>query len=365
MNEDTQLLDTDIESALREVVRGLLADRCDPALLVRAYDSEHTLAGDLWKPLGTELGLAGLLVPESRGGAGGSARDAAVVCEEIGRFVAPVPFLTSSVLAATVALAGESDLVAQIAGGHTVAALLTPLSTTSIARIPAVHIDEAQRLSGRITSVAGALEADTLLAVVPRAQGLEIHALDASDAHIEPVVSLDMTRPLADIEIEDAPGRVVVSASAGETALRAALRTATAMLACEQVGIAAQCLDMTVNYVKLRRQFGRAVGGFQALKHRLADLYVEVETARAAARYAAATLAAADPDTETATALAAAYCSQVAVHVAEEAVQLHGGIGMTWEHPAHLYLKRAKADQIALGTPAHHRERLADLVGID
>ena len=119
------------------------------------------------------------------------------------------------------------------------------------------------------------------------------------------------------------------------------------------------CLETTIAYLKERRQFGRVVGGFQALKHRLADLYTGVESAAAAARYAAATLAEGDPDASLAASVAQSYCSDLAVHAAEEAVQLHGGIGMTWEHPAHLYLKRAKSDQIALGTPGRHRARLA------
>jgi alkylation response protein AidB-like acyl-CoA dehydrogenase len=128
--------------------------------------------------------------------------------------------------------------------------------------------------------------------------------------------------------------------------------------------VARWCLETTVAYLKERRQFGRVVGGFQSLKHRLADLYTGVESAAAAARYAAATLAAGDPDAAVAASLAKAYCSELAVLAAEEAVQLHGGIGMTWEHPVHLYLKRAKSDQLALGTPGRHRAHLATLVDL-
>jgi alkylation response protein AidB-like acyl-CoA dehydrogenase len=128
--------------------------------------------------------------------------------------------------------------------------------------------------------------------------------------------------------------------------------------------VARWCLETTVAYLKERRQFGRAVGGFQALKHRLADLYTGVESAAAAARYAAAALAVDDPDVDVAASLAQAYCGDLAVLAAEEAVQLHGGIGMTWEHPAHLYLKRAKSDQIALGTPGRHRAWLGVLVDL-
>ncbi|MET9487097.1 acyl-CoA dehydrogenase family protein [Nocardia sp. NPDC006630] len=364
MSEDILLLDTDVETALRAAVRSLLNERCDPAAVLAAYAGDRSLTRALWKPITTELGLAGLLIPENRGGAGGSARDAAVVLEELGRYAAPVPFLTSSVIAATVLLAGDSELVAQLATGECTAALLAPFSAATVEQIPTLTKDADGRLSGRVTSVAGALEADVLLAAVQTPAGTEVHALATSAVTAAPVVSLDMTRPLADITVDSAPGRVVVAAGAGLPALRAGLAIGAALLASEQAGIAEWCLDTTVAYLKVRRQFGRVVGGFQALKHRLADLYVELESARATARYAAGAIAAGDPDAAIATAVAAAYCGDIAVHAAEEAVQLHGGIGMTWEYPVHLYLKRAKADQIGLGSPAYHRSVLAGLIDL-
>ena len=172
-----------------------------------------------------------------------------------------------------------------------------------------------------------------------------------------------MTRPVADVVL-DGVDPTALSAEDATAAVDHGLRVAAGLLAAEQVGVASWCLETTVAYLKERKQFGRAVGGFQALKHRLADLYAEVESARAAARYAAATLATDDADVPVAVAVAQAYCSDVAVHAAEEAVQLHGGIGMTWEHPAHLALKRAKADQLLLGTPEQHRADLAALVDL-
>ena len=147
----------------------------------------------------------------------------------------------------------------------------------------------------------------------------------------------------------------------------AALTAGAAVLAAEQVGLAQRCLDMTLGYVKERRQFARPVGSFQALKHRLADVWVAVSQARAASRYAAACLATGPgvhPDAKVAVAVAKAYCSETAVLAAQECVQMHGGIGFTWEHPAHLYLKRAKADSIAFGTPDAHRAALASLVNL-
>ncbi len=360
---DLDLLYTDLEDDLRSSVRTLLAARLEPAAVAAAYDGDRSASTPLWRALADEIGVTGLLVPEEHGGAGASAREAAVVLEELGRSVAPVPFLTSAVVATTVLLAEPGELLAELAAGGRTAALAMPFSVGPDADLPGLAVDGAG-ISGRITSVAGALEADVLLVPVVADGGLAIHAVAASDVRIEPVVSLDMSRQLADLTLAGVRGEVVVGAGAGEEAVRRGLLAGAALMASEQLGVAQWCLTTTVAYLKERRQFGRVVGGFQALKHRLADLYVEVESATAAARYAAAALAAGDPDLPVAARLAQAYCGEVAVRAAEEAIQLHGGIGMTWEHPAHLYLKRAKADQIALGTSGAHRAALATLVDL-
>ena len=234
----------------------------------------------------------------------------------------------------------------------------------SAADAASIELDDEGRLSGEVRSVAGALEADDFLVPALTAEGVAIWRVASLDVECRPVVSLDMTRQLADVRLQTVRGEPLIDAGHGATALDRALMIGAALLASEQVGIATWCLGTTVDYSKTRRQFGRQVGSFQALKHRLADLFVAVETASAAARYAAATLAVGAPDAPLAAAVAAAWCSDVAVRAAEEAVQLHGGLGMTWEHPAHLYLKRAKADQLALGTPGHHRARLAELADL-
>ena len=173
-----------------------------------------------------------------------------------------------------------------------------------------------------------------------------------------------MTRQLADLALDDVPARQVAAGPAAEQAVAAALSAGAAMLACEQLGLAERCLEITLAYVKERRQFARPVGSFQALKHRVADLWVGVTQARAAARYAAACLADDAADTPVAIALAKAACSDIAVRAAQECVQLHGGIGFTWEHPAHLYLKRAKSSSIGFGTADRHRASLAGLVDL-
>ncbi|WP_113699242.1 acyl-CoA dehydrogenase family protein [Nonomuraea lactucae] len=356
------LLYTDVEDDLRAAVSAFLTDRCQPSDVAALYDGAPVDAG-LWRGLAHELGLAGLLVSEELGGAGASAREVAVVLEELGRTVAPVPFLTSSVIATQVLQESGSDLVQGVASGQDRVALVVPWSTAPGSDLPPLSVVEGA-LCGQVRSVAGVLDADLLLVPVPGDAGVDLYAVRASEVDARPVVSLDMSRPLADVDLTGAHGTVIASGPPGAIAVQRGLLWGAGLLASEQLGVARWCFDTTLAYVKERRQFGRAVGGFQALKHRLADLFVQVEGAAAAARYAAGVLADDADDVEVAVAVAQAHCSEIAVHVAEEAIQLHGGIGMTWEHPAHLYLKRAKACQIALGTAGWHRARLADLVDL-
>ncbi|GHE88661.1 acyl-CoA dehydrogenase [Amycolatopsis deserti] len=360
MNE-LDLLPNELEQDLRATVRDLLQDRCSSPEVTALYDGDRSVVAELWKALAEDLGLAGLLVSEKHGGHGASAREAAVVLEELGRSAAPVPFLTSSVVATTALAGSDADLLGELAAGTRTAALLVPWSTAPGADLPVLRLD-GDRITGTVTSVAGATEADVLLVIAQTAGGPALYEVAANAASVTPVVSLDMSRQLADVHLDAVHGRLVVAD--GAAAVRRALECGAGLLAAEQVGLARWCLETTVEYLKMRRQFGRTVGGFQALKHRLADLYTSVESAAAAAQYAAAALATGDPDTPVAVAVAQAYCGDVAVVAAEEAVQLHGGIGMTWEHPAHLYLKRAKSDQIALGTPGAHRFRLGELVDL-
>lgn len=358
------LLYSDTEEALRDSVKRLFADRCSPKSRLDTYDTQPQDLSGVWRTLATDLGLAGLLVPERLGGAGASAREAAVVMEEIGRAVAPVPFLSSAVLA-TVALltAGETETLTALATGSLTAALTVPL--TALPGDPLAGVQAGPGgLTGRVTSVAGTSQADVLVVPALGADGLELHtvARDADGVKVSPVLSLDMTRPLATVEFSRASSSMVVTTS-GEDAVEAALQVGAALLASEQLGVAQWCFDTTVDYVKQRKQFGRPIGSYQAIKHRLADLWVEVNSAGAAARYAADTCARGD-DATIGAAIAQAYCSDAAVHLAEECIQMHGGIGMTWEYPAHLYLKRAKSDQLAFGTAYRHRSRLGDLVDL-
>ncbi|MFF3336526.1 acyl-CoA dehydrogenase family protein [Streptomyces sp. NPDC002888] len=353
----TDLLYSEEEEALRAAVRDLLTDHCDaPGVIARTEsDAPHDRAA--WKALADGMGLAGLLVPESRGGQGASHREVAVVLEELGRAVAPVPYLTSAVVATEALLACEADdLLTDLASGRRIGALAVALSVAPGAAHKVVRHENGS-LHGELTGVADAAVADVFL--VPADDG-GLYAVEADAATVTPQISLDLTRPLATVTLDGAPGRRLGDA---EPAVRRALRAGAGLLASEQLGVAEWTLTETVRYLKERKQFNRPVGGFQALKHRLAQLWLEVVSLRAAARGAADALASGQ-DVDVAVAVAQAYAAQVAVHAAEEALQLHAGIGMTWEHPVHLYLKRAKADSIAYGTAGAHRSTLAELVDL-
>jgi alkylation response protein AidB-like acyl-CoA dehydrogenase len=223
----------------------------------------------------------------------------------------------------------------------------------------------AAQLTGTVATVADAPPASVLL--VPADGGpFGLYAVQASAPGVArtPVTSLDATRQLCDLSLDAAQARLVAVGTPASDAVYAGLRAGAAMLAAEQLGLAEKCLTMTVAYVNERRQFARPVGSYQAIKHRLADLWVSVAQARAAARYAAACLASQAPDSSVAVSMAKAYCGEVAIRAAEECVQLHGGIGFSWEHPAHLYLKRAKSGSVAFGTPDQHRATIAQLVDL-
>jgi alkylation response protein AidB-like acyl-CoA dehydrogenase len=288
----------------------------------------------------------------------------------------PPPLGARSRSAPAPALLGPGDeLLTALASGRLTAALaagFAQMPPGSAERWPvrigapeAGDVPGIARLSGTVREVAGALAAEVLL-VPGDGVPFGLYAVGAAGAGVSraPVVCLDATRPLADVTLDRAPGRLVASGPEAAAALAAALTAGAAMLASEQLGVAERCLDMTIAYVKERHQFARPVGSFQAVKHRLADVWVAVTQARAAARYAAACLAEDDPDAPVAVALAKATCGEVAVLAAQECVQLHGGIGFTWEHPAHVLLKRAKSGSLAHGTPDRHRAALAALVDL-
>jgi len=420
------LLYSETERDLAATLADLLTDRAAPADVIARTERPETYDAKLWRTVAAEIGIAGLLIPEALGGAGASYRELAAAAEQFGAFAAPIPYLGSAVVATATLLsaarsavaaddleAGAGDLeglgsassgpaaavraaqlraaaaraagtrtapvspaaalLRQLADGSLTAALAVTATTRSGTPFPAVARVAGRgdagsgtvKLRGTIRAVADALPADILLVPadgVP--SGLYLVEAAAPGVHRTPLVSLDMTRQLCDITLDDAPARQVAVGPAAQEAVSAGIAAGAGILAAEQLGLAQRCLDMTVAYLKERRQFARQLGSFQALKHRLADLWTTITLARAASRYAAACLADNDKDIPVAVALAKSACCEAAVTAAQECVQLHGGIGFTWEHSPHLYLKRAKSASVAFGTPGAHRADLAGLVNL-
>jgi alkylation response protein AidB-like acyl-CoA dehydrogenase len=355
------LLYSGTEDALRESLRALLSAICPPSRVSAAYDGDTSIGLDVWRGVSEALDLPAIGIPEALGGSGANPREIAVVMEELGRVVAPIPFLTSAVIATrTLLAAGGDDQVRSLVTGSRIAALAVPFTTIGGLGRPLPSVN-AGRVRGTVRAVAGAESAGLLLVPALDGEVLTLQAVEPQSptTRVRTRTSLDMTRPISDLTFDAALATEVARDEAAEAAIRAGLIVGSAMLASEQVGVAEACLETTVAYVKQRHQFGRPVGSFQAVKHRLARLWIEVNSARAAARNAAVLVDGRDGAALTAVAIAQAHCSDVAVLAAEEGIQLHGGIGMTWEHPTHLYLKRAMADQLALGTSAQYRARLA------
>ncbi|GAA3133603.1 acyl-CoA dehydrogenase family protein [Streptosporangium carneum] len=320
---------TDDQLDLRDAVRSFLAERPDAP----------------WSRFAAELGVAGLAVPEEYGGAGCGMPEAAVVCEELGRVTASHPYLQTAVLAVeAVKAAGDPDAMARLLPG------IADGSVTATVLLPG---DADLSLSGdRLTGVARhALDGDVVLAFV---DGELVEAVPSSRT---PHTTLDQTRPLTSFTFADAPVLRV-----GDGAAHGRIRDLGVVgLASEQVGGAARCLETAVAYAKERHQFGRPIGSFQAVKHKAADLLLLVESARSAAMAAAR---ASEDELAVLAAIAGSYCSEAYLAAAGENIQIHGGLGVTWEHSAHRHLKRAASDAELFGPPQAHRARLASAAGL-
>ena len=368
------------QEELRASVRRFLADRA-PLSRVRALMDDGETDWAVWEQAGTQLGLQGLAIPESYGGAGFSFAEQAVVLEEFGAALYGGPYLASAVLAATALLASPDEgarrgLLPDIASGQTVATLAFTEDGGSwdpaAMRLSAVKDGEAWRLDWHKSFVLDGATAGLILAVATTDAGLSLFAVkgdgevggDAAGLGRAALPALDQTRQLARLEFAGVTGRLIGSPGDGAAALDRALDVAAVALAAEQLGGAQRALDMAVEYAKVRRQFDRPIGSFQAIKHRCADLLLEVESLRSAVGYAAAAVAEDSAEIPVLASLVKAYASETYFHVAAENIQIHGGIGFTWEHDAHLYFKRAKASELFLGDGAYHRERLANRIGL-
>jgi alkylation response protein AidB-like acyl-CoA dehydrogenase len=360
---------SDEQLMLRDATRRMLETRSPLAEVRRLTDTETGFDAAAWRQ-GAELGWPVLAIAESAGGAGGDLADLAVVAEEHGRMANPGPLLPTAIVAMALARHGGSAThtaaLASIATGTTAAwGFAEPRAPWSIAglRATAEKISTGYRLAGSKTAVHGALGARWLLvtAVLDDAPANFLIDTEATSVSTRSQSSLDITRPFAAVDLDGL--EVDESALLGgndEAAVQRLLDEATVLICADAVGVGAHLLDATVEYAKVRVQFGRPIGSFQAIKHKCATMRIWLQGSRVATYYAAMALAAGAPDASRAAAIAKAYVSDAISKLAGEALQIHGGIGMTWEHDLHLYYRRAKADEILAGDAALHRHRLCD-----
>ncbi|WP_433336021.1 acyl-CoA dehydrogenase family protein [Spirillospora sp. CA-294931] len=354
-----KLIRTDEQKDLAASVRALLAGTAPMARVREIAESDESHDAAVWTRLTGGMGLAGLAVPEDRGGSGAGHAEVAVVMEELGAALTPVPYLASAVLAANVLLDAEEtaeDLLPGVADGTTVATFAVP-----IAGDPRPEA-RGGALTGTAPRVLAGADAGLILVTAATDEGAGLFAVDGAAPGLTrtPLTTLDLTRPQATLTFDATPARWIGPA----TAAGRALDLAAVALAAEQLGGLRRCLDAIVGYAKLRVQFGRYVGSFQGVKHRLADMHCVLEQAESVVRYAAWTADESPDELPVAAALAQSYLGRAYFQVARDHLLLHGGIGFTWEHDAHLYYKRAKSAELLLGPPRHHRARLADRLGL-
>lgn len=371
------------QEMLRMTSRRFLDERAGSDVVRNLMETAAGFDAALWQEIAAQ-GWQGMAIPEEYGGAGFTFMEQAILMEEMGRSLFPAPYLSSIVLGADLVLTAGTEEQKQT--------ILPDVASGEI-RLAVAHLESGGRwdatgvemtatnegggfvLEGAKFFVIDGHTADSLIVVARTdpsssgTDGISLFLLPADTDGIESrrVETMDQTRKQA--EITFAAVRVPATAMLGDpgsgwSSLQEMLQRAVVALAFEQVGGAQQCLDMSVEYAKARIQFGRPIGSFQAIKHKCADMLVAIESARSAAYYAGWAASVGDEDLAIAAPLAKSYCSEAYSHAAGENIQIHGGIGFTWEHDAHLFFKRAKTDELLFGTPADHRAALADALGL-
>jgi len=360
---------------LRQVVRQFLGERSPSHEVRRLMEAGESRDDQAWSLLAGQLGLTGIAVPERYGGAGYGPVELGIVLEEMGGALLVAPYFATVALAGQLlAASGDEDAMARwlpgIADGSLTGALAVAEDSGSwdLAEVAATAEPAGDRwaVTGTKLFVIDGHTADLLLVVAHAPDGPGVFAIepDTEGTERERLDSLDLTRAIAAVTLHGAQATRVGAGRDGVAWLGEVRDLVLAALAAEQLGGAARCLDMSVDYAKLREQFGRPIGTFQAIKHKCANLLVEVECGRSAVYHASEAVAGGQPDAPLAAALAYAYCSRAFTRAAKECIQIHGGIGYTWEHDAHLYLRRAKSSELLFDPPARQRARLAELAGI-
>ena len=366
---------TEEQEQLRGFVRQFLEEKSPEAQVRAVMETEAGYDEAVWSQMAEQMGLQGLAIPEEYGGQGFGWVELGIVLEEMGRALLCAPFFSTAVLATSALLhAGDADAASEylpaIASGELIATVAfteengawdeTGVTATATKDGDAWKLDGAKHyvLDGHIAG---------LLIVAARTDaGVSLFAVDGDAAGLTrtQLPTMDQTRRQAKIELSAAPGRLIGTDGQGWATLSAMLERAAVGLAAEQVGGAELAMEMAVEYAKDRKQFGRPIGSFQAIKHKCADMLLEVESAKSAAYYAAWCAAQSNDELPAMASLAKSYCSEAFFRAASENIQIHGGIGFTWEHPAHLYFKRAKSSELLFGNPTYHRALLADQIGL-
>jgi alkylation response protein AidB-like acyl-CoA dehydrogenase len=363
------------QEELRRAVRRFLEDKSAESEVRRLMDTTDGYDPAVWKQMAEQLGLQGLIVPEEFGGSGYTYVELIVVLEEMGRALLCAPYFSSVALAANLLLvsgddSAKKDYLPGIAAGTTIATVALAEASgrwdEQGVTLEATRSGDGWVLNGEKMYVLDGHTADLDLVVARTPAGVSLFAVGkgAPGFAATPLATMDQTRKQARLTFENTPARLIGTDGAGWAAVSKMLDLAAVALAAEQVGGAQKVLEMAVEYAKVRVQFGRPIGSFQAIKHKCADMLLEVESAKSAAYYAGWAAAEDNDELPVVASLAKSYCSEAYFHATAENIQIHGGIGFTWEHPAHLYFKRAKSSELLFGDPTYHRELLAQRIGI-
>ena len=363
------------QEELRKMVRSFLENKSSEEAVRENMETVNGFDAGVWSQMAGEMALQGLAIPEEFGGQGYSFIELGVVLEEMGRALLCAPFFSSVVLAANTLLLSGDDAAKKtylpgIASGETIATLATtePSGRWDEAgiTIEAKGAGSDFTISGTKSFVLDGHTANLIIVAARTAKGVSLFAVEgnASGLTRTALSTMDQTRKQAKLEFSNTPAKLIGTEGNGGAVLSQVMDLAAVALAAEQVGGAQKVLEMAVQYAKDRIQFGRPIGSFQAIKHKCADMLLEVESAKSAAYYGMWCAAEMNEELPSVASLAKAYCSEAYFHATAENIQIHGGIGFTWEHPAHLYFKRAKSSELIFGDPTYHRELLAQRIGI-
>ena len=366
---------TEEQEELRKTVRQFLEAKSSEAAVREQMETDNGFDAAVWSQMGEQMGLQGLAIPEEFGGSGYSAVELGIVLEEMGRSLLCAPFFSSVVLAANTLIHSGDDAAKAahlpgIASGETIAALAFTEPSgkwdESGITMEASGSGDSWTLSGTKMFVLDGHTANLIIVAARTGKGVSLFTVagDAAGLTRTALSTMDQTRKQAKLEFAGTPATLLGAEGNGWAVLSKVLDLAAVGLAAEQVGGAQKVLEMAVDYAKVRVQFGRPIGSFQAIKHKCADMLLEVESAKSAAYYGMWCAAEDNEELPSVASLAKAYCSEAYFHATAENIQIHGGIGFTWEHPAHLYFKRAKSSELLFGDPTYHRELLAQRIGI-